>query len=338
MDTFAKLAAADRKAYFDETAARRNSTSTAIEKDFWVCWCLKRLFELRDVPELRFKGGTSLSKVFGLIHRFSEDIDISLSRAALGFAGDRDLANPALSGSKRRQLDEELRAAIENAVKEAILPRLQAGCGAILGTDGWSIAASDEANEEMTLLFNYPVAVEYEGYLRPQIKIEFGRGDQQPSHRHRIRVYVAEEFPDVFVTPDVEIAVLDCERTFWEKVTLLHAENHRPDPARLKRRMSRHWSDVAVMSAGERFTDEKLSLDLLRLVIEFKKTYFASGWAQYETAVAGTLSIVPNEALEKILRGDYKDMREMFWDTPLSFDEVLAQLKTLEDRINGRDR
>ena len=151
MDTFAKLAAADRKAYFDETAARRNSTSTAIEKDFWVCWCLKRLFELRDVPELRFKGGTSLSKVFGLIHRFSEDIDISLSRAALGFAGDRDLANPALSGSKRRQLDEELRAAIENAVKEAILPRLQAGCGAILGTDGWSIAASDEANEEMTL-------------------------------------------------------------------------------------------------------------------------------------------------------------------------------------------
>jgi Nucleotidyl transferase AbiEii toxin, Type IV TA system len=83
MDTFAKLAAADQKIYFDETASRRNSTSTAIEKDFWVCWCLKRLFELQDVPELRFKGGTSLSKVFGLIQRFSEDIDISLSRAAL---------------------------------------------------------------------------------------------------------------------------------------------------------------------------------------------------------------------------------------------------------------
>jgi len=139
MDVFAKLAPADRKAYFAETANRRNSTSTAIEKDFWVCWCLKRLFEMRDVPELRFKGGTSLSKVFGLIHRFSEDIDISLNRAALGFGGDRDLANPALSGSKRKQLNEELRAAIEKTVKGDILLELRAACGAILGTgDGRS--------------------------------------------------------------------------------------------------------------------------------------------------------------------------------------------------------
>jgi hypothetical protein len=125
---------------------------------------------------------------------------------------------------------------------------------------------------------------------------------------------------------------------FGKKVTLLHAQNHNPDPGRLKPRMSRHWSDVAVMSVNDKFTDEKLSLDLLRLVIEFKKTYFASRWAQYETAAPGTLSVVPNEALEKILRGDYKDMREMFWDTPISFDEVLAQLKTFEDRINGRAR
>ncbi len=335
MDAFAKLAASERKTYFDETASRRNSTSTAIEKDFWVCWCLARLFELRDVPELRFKGGTSLSKVFGLIFRFSEDIDISLNRAALGFAGDRDLASPALSGNKRRELDEELRTAIEKTAKEAILPALQARCGAILGTQEWSIVASDEANEEMTLLFNYPAVVEYKGYLRPQIKIEFGRGDQQPSERRRIRSYVAEEFPDAFVTPHVEIAVLDCERTFWEKVTLLHAENHRPEPGKLKPHMSRHWSDVAVMSVGSRFIDAKLSLDLLRQVIEFKKTYFAAGWAHYETAVPGTLSIVPNETLQKVLREDYKDMREMFWDTPISFDEILARLKTLEDRINS---
>jgi len=167
----------------------------------------------------------------------------------------------------------------------------------------------------MTLTFNYPVAVEYEAYLRPKIKIEFGRGDQQPSQRHRIKPYVAEEFPDVFFAPDVEVAVLDCERTFWEKVTLLHAENHRPDPGKLKPRISRHWSDVAAMSGDGRFTDEKLSLDLLRQVIEFKKTYFAAGWAHYETAMPGTLKIVPNEALEKVLRDDYKQMSEMFWDT-----------------------
>ena len=85
MDDFAKGKPAERQPYFEETAARRNSTTTAVEKDFWICWTLKHLFTLKTIPELRFKGGTSLSKVFGLIDRFSEDIDISIDRAALGF-------------------------------------------------------------------------------------------------------------------------------------------------------------------------------------------------------------------------------------------------------------
>src|SRR5258708_23232781 len=107
---------AERQPYFEETAARRDSTTTAVEKDFWICWTLKHLFALEAIPELRFKGGTSLSKVFGLIDRLSEDIDISIDRAALGFSGERDLANPALSVTKRKALDQELRAAIINEV------------------------------------------------------------------------------------------------------------------------------------------------------------------------------------------------------------------------------
>jgi hypothetical protein len=99
MDTFAKLTAAERKPYLEETASRRTSTNTAIEKEFWICWTLKHLFALTGIPELRFKGGTSLSKVFNLIERFSEDIDISVDRAALGFADERDLANPKLSNT-----------------------------------------------------------------------------------------------------------------------------------------------------------------------------------------------------------------------------------------------
>ncbi|PYU24430.1 MAG: hypothetical protein DMG30_08640 [Acidobacteria bacterium] len=112
MDDFAKGKPAERRPYFEEAAARRNSTTTAIEKDFWICWTLKHLFTSEGIPELRFKGGTSLSKVFGLIDRFSEDIDISIDRIALGFSGERDLANPVLSGTKRKALDQELLAAI----------------------------------------------------------------------------------------------------------------------------------------------------------------------------------------------------------------------------------
>ena len=124
--------------------------------------------------------------MFGLIDRFSEDIDISIDRAALGFSGERDLANPPLSGTKRKALDEELRAAITAEVNSDILPKLHERFQAILGKHGWELAPSKDENEEMTLLFHYPNAFEYSKYLRPQIKIEFGRGDQQPSEKSSV--------------------------------------------------------------------------------------------------------------------------------------------------------
>jgi hypothetical protein len=221
MDTFAKLTAAERKPYLEETANRRTSTSSAIEKDFWICWTLKQLFALTDIPELGFKGGTSLSKVFNLIERFSEDIDISLDRAALGFTGERDLANPTLSNTKRKELDLELRAAIEKEVKTNILPRLQKAFESILGKEGWTLAESTETKEEMTLRFSYPPAFDYKEYLRPSIKIEFGRGDQQPSENVSVTPYVAQEFPDIFPDPNTKLPVLKSERTFWERCCTL---------------------------------------------------------------------------------------------------------------------
>ena len=338
MDDFAKGKPAERQPYFEETAARRTSTTTAVEKDFWICWTLKHLFAVADIPELRFKGGTSLSKVFGLIERLSEDIDISIDRVALGFSGERDLANPAMSVTKRKALDQELRAAITNEVNSRILPKLHDRFKTILGGDGWKLVASDQENEEMTLLFHYPNAFAYSKYLQPQIKIEFGRGDQQPSEKLSVTPTVAETFPENFREKSVEIPVLDCQRTFWEKVTLLHAENHRPDPNKLKARMARHWSDIAVMSTAERFQDAKLSLNLLHQVIDFKKIYFAANWAHYETAVPGTLRIVPNEVLQDILRKDYQQMQEMFPSTPLSFEQILERLAALETRLNAMQK
>jgi hypothetical protein len=147
--------------------------------------------------------------------------------------------------------------------------------------------------------------------------------------------YVADEFADIFTLPHVAVPVLDCRRTFWEKVTLIHAENHRPDPQRLKRRMSRHWSDIAVMSVDDTFATEKLDLKLLAEVVRFKKIYFASAWANYDSAFPATMKLVPNEALHKLLREDYKAMREMFVDEPLSFDDLIERLRVLETRINS---
>jgi hypothetical protein len=218
MDNFAKLDAAERTPFFEETANRRSSTTTAVEKDFWVCWTLKHLFALKHVPELRFKGGTSLSKVFRLIDRFSEDIDISIDRAALGFTGERDLAHPHLSTTKRKALDVELREAITKEVTSDLLPKLRARFEPILKNQKWMLVPSEEANEEMTLVFYYPRAFDYKDYLRPQIKLEFGRGDQRPSEKAPVVSFVAEEFPKEFAEPFAEVTVLDAQRTFWEKL------------------------------------------------------------------------------------------------------------------------
>jgi len=228
-----------------------------------------------------------------------------------------------------------LRSAITAEVHGGILPRLRGQFEAILGKHGWELTSSNEPNDEMTLLFSYPNAFEYSEYLQPQIKIEFGRGDQQPSQKSSVTPFVTELFPDIFREKSAAIVVLDCERTFWEKVTLLHAENHRPDPTKLKPRMSRHWSDVAVMSTTERFADEKLSLELLGQVIRFKKAYFPANWAHYDTAIPGTLRIVPNDSLQTILRKDYEQMQEMFPSTPLPFDQILTRLQVLQQRINA---
>jgi predicted nucleotidyltransferase component of viral defense system len=99
MDKVAVLARSDRQALFGQTAAALGVANTIIEKDFWVCWTLKRLFELQKegAPTLVFKGGTSLSKVFGAIRRFSEDIDLSFDRAELGYSGDRDPESKEIS-------------------------------------------------------------------------------------------------------------------------------------------------------------------------------------------------------------------------------------------------
>jgi hypothetical protein len=181
MDAFARLRAQERQPYFEETASRHGTTKTVVEKDFWVCWTLKQLFGLQGIPELRFKGGTSLSKVFQLIQRFSEDIDISLNRAELGFSGDRDLANPELSKTQRKALNEQLCVGIGETVRERILPALTKIFASILGSGGWQVTASAEPHDEMTLLFHYPASFQYTSYLHPTIKIEFGRGEQQPS-------------------------------------------------------------------------------------------------------------------------------------------------------------
>jgi hypothetical protein len=242
----------DLTAFFAEVANRTGIRAFMVEKDAWVCWTLRQLFDLPDARDhFIFKGGTSLSKAWKVIHRFSEDIDISLSREWLGFVGERD-PEAAPSRKQRARLLEELSATCAAILRNEVLPTLRARFAESLGaTDGWSLQIS--ANDAQTILFGYP-AVDAQAaqapYVRPVVKIECGaRSDRWPVTERPLMPYVAEVFPEAIPNAAFQIPVLDIERTFWEKATILHAEVHRPADKETPDRFSRHYADLVALAA-----------------------------------------------------------------------------------------
>jgi len=335
MDAFAREKPEIRAEAFHEAAARMNVQPAIIEKDFWVCWTLKRVFSLDDsIPGLIFKGGTSLSKAYGAIRRFSEDIDLSLDRYDLGFTGERDPVTP-LSGNKRKALLEELEAAAVAAVAGSVKDALAAAVATALGAD-IDIAIDDDPQ---TLLFAYPRSLGADdqlAYLRSAVRLEFGaRSDHLPSEQKAIKPYLHAEFPDLFADPSVTVKTLAAERTFWEKATILHMLFHKAEDKPLGDRMSRHYYDLVQLARSE-IKDKALgNLDLLGAVADHKAVFFKSAWANYEEARPPTLKLAPGPELEKALRTDYARMGEMLFDDPEPIDDLLEALKKLEAEINA---
>lgn len=345
MDKVALLPADDRAALFGESGAGRGVADTIIEKDFWVCWSLRRLFGLPKgtTASLVFKGGTSLSKAFGAIRRFSEDIDLSFDRAELGYTGDRDPEKEGISKKQAARLIDDLVGDVERHIAEKLLPALRAAIVEQLGEPAngeWTLEI--DAGDAQTVNFHYPTALpvaEYEGmaYITPRVKFELGaRGDPWPIEERVIRPYAADDYPDFFEHPDTSVTVLSAQRTFWEKATALHAEAHRPADSPTPQYFSRHYYDLAMLldtAAGQAAASD---FDLLAQVAKHKATFFRSGWASYDTAQPGTLRLMPDEARVKDLRGDYRAMAPMMFDeTPPSFDDILAKIAMLQDTINS---
>lgn len=345
MDKVALLPADDRAALFGETAAGRGVADTIIEKDFWVCWSLKRLFGLPKgtTASLVFKGGTSLSKGFGAIHRFSEDIDLSFDRAELGYTGDRDPEKEGISKKQAARLIDDLVGDVERHITENLLPALRAAIVGQLGEPAsgeWTLEI--DAGDAQTVNFHYPTALpaaEYEGmaYITPRVKLELGaRGDPWPTEEKIIRSYAADDYPDFFEEPDTSVTVLSARRTFWEKATALHAEAHRPAESPTPQYFSRHCYDLGMLLDTTEGQAAASDFDLLAQVAKHKTTFFRSGWASYDTARPGTLRLTPNEARMKDLRVDYRVMAPMMFDeTPPSFDDILAKIATLQEKINA---
>ena len=302
-----------------------------IEKDFWVCWTLRRLFSLESLKEhLLFKGGTSLSKAYRLIHRFSEDIDISIQRESLGFGGEKDPANPKLSNKARTRQVVALADAAKSQIFEKVSPELDQMIRSQGLNEDCTLTKDDTDPDQQSLAFAYPrteLTQDATAYLRPSVKIEFGaRSDHWPAEIKQVQPYLAQEIPDAMQDSTTEVKVMDVRRTFWEKATILHQLAHLPADKSFPARYSRHYSDVAELItskvADEAANDERL----LKAVVEHKQTFYRSAWANYGTATRGTLRLLPPDDRVGDLAKDLESMREMFFDQPPELNHVLQIL------------
>ena len=322
-----------------QTGALLNLSEIAVEKDFWVCWTLDKLFRLPEWGNyLTFKGGTSLSKCWKLIERFSEDIDIVISRSALGFGGD-NAPEKAPSKKQARKLLKELGHATKACVLETIRPALYEAITADLPAAlAWKLTEDPDDPDRQTLLFHYPTAFREEaGYLRRIVKIEMGaRSDTEPSDEIGISTYISQAFPALLASADIGVHAVMPRRTFWEKVMLLHEETSRPPGKRRHREyMARHYYDLYKLIQAGVADEAAADHELFSNVVRHRKLFFRQNWVDYSTMVRGQLRIIPDERHMPDWRSDYEKMQpEMFFGQAPDFDIIIETVRSFQDRFN----
>lgn len=337
MNSVATLSKVDRAGLFRATAERMGFHPVNVEKDFWVCWLLKQIYSIPVFEDmLVFKGGTSLSKCFNLIHRFSEDIDLAVDFGKLGFTDNRDPRQDGLSNTKRQRLLNEMLIACRSYIAGPFLEVLTARIGDVLGDKGWVIEIlSDDPH---SVEFEYPGALDSRlDYIHPRVVLELGtHAEPIPHSVCLIQPYAAEHYPHVFSQPSCSVITVVARRTFWEKATILHAEYYRSLEKPLPSRYSRHYADMASMAEAS-VKDEALGdLDLLREVCIHKDRFYHCGWARYMEACPGSFHLLPRTERLSDLRNDYHTMKVMFFDNAPEFDSILEHLNNLERELNAK--
>jgi hypothetical protein len=325
MYSIAQLSTKERSELFSETAAQKGMTTSVVEKDFWVTWTLSKIFESSELSKiLRFKGGTTLSKVYGIIERFSEDIDLILNWKILT---KEDPGRPR-SGKRQKSLNDEIREAGRQYIQLQLTPLLASVITPIC------TCASDPTDQNVINIY-YPQSFS-DKYIRPEIRLEIGPlASWLPYETYKIHPYAAEVFPKLFSRSDCSVHVIKAERTFWEKATILHHEAHRPDGNIQPPRISRHYYDLAQLAKSSIKDSALGDLDILTSVVEFKKKFYPRGWANYDLAKPGTFRLIPKEHVLEAVKKDYKEMRNMIYGTYYDYSEIHSVLSQLEVEINS---
>jgi predicted nucleotidyltransferase component of viral defense system len=330
MRSFAKRQEKERREVIRATAQAMQLHEAIIEKDFWVCWTLDYLFQNSPWKDkMAFKGGTSLSKAYHAIERFSEDIDLVLDWRILGY--DKDEPLEVRSASKQDKLNTEANERCSVFLSGKFAPTISQSLKVIAEQEIGIEAKGQE------ILIRYPQSFELSAIL-PQIKLEIGPlAAWIPNEKKEIRPYVAEKFLNLFTIPYTTVATVTAERTFWEKATILHQEAHRLHTSQFPPRSSRHYYDLYRLSRLPIREKALARLDLLEEVVAFKIKFYHSLWAKYEEAKPGSLRLLPPTERIVDLRKDYQNMQPMLFGIIPKFEDILAELRVLEKTINGKN-
>lgn len=327
---FIDIPADRQRQAINNVALKTELPPSSIEKDWWVTQVLKALHTLPYAEHIAFKGGTSLSKCWNLIARFSEDIDIALSREFLGFGG--ELSKTQISDKLRRAACSFVRGKMQYDVKEALLA---------LGIrqDVFSV---DVVITPVTTVDPEVITVTYQSlydvspYIKNTVKLEIsGRSMVEPVEKKFINAAIDAHFPNApFAEDPFEVNAVIPERTFLEKVFLLHEEFHK-DVVRVER-MSRHVYDLAMMMDSERKIADRAvnNEELYRTVLEHRRKFIGLKGFNYDELYTDTLCIVPDNEIAERWQEDYKFMGEhMIYGPVPSFEELVEKMTLLNDKI-----
>lgn len=334
MHRIAKLSEQDRQELIIATASKMKISEAIVEKDFWVCYCLDYLFhDCRWKDSFAFKGGTSLSKAYGLIERFSEDIDLILDWRVIGYTKDEPWETR--SNTKQLKFLEDAKQRLFDFLKNEFLTEFKNDMEERLGK---LVDVYINEDDSGTVHFKYPNSFTDSSILN-EIRLEIGAmAAWTPTQMVNIKSYIAENYPTVFEKAETMVLTTTAERTFWEKATILHQEANRPDNSVIPDRYSRHYYDLYCMSQTPVLERALRQPDLLIQVAEFKRKFYPRNWAKYELANMNSIKLMPaNHSIEK-LKADYNIMKAMIYGEYPTFDEILKRIQELEVLIHGVER
>lgn len=331
---FHSLSAADRRDALRMAASRSGRRAHLLEKDIWVVWTLRALIDGSFGKNLTFKGGTSLSKAYRAIRRFSEDLDITYDIRLMIpdlVSGSGDEAIPE-TRSQENHWTREIRRRLPVWVTDHALPALESNL------DETGVSARIRVEGERVFVSYDPLFEEY-GFVKPEVMVEFGaRSTGKPREEHVIECDAADYLTEV-TFPSCHTFVMLVERTFWEKATAVHVFCRRQRSR--GERLSRHWYDLVRLDdvgyADRALADRALAVKVARhKTIFFREKDRSGNWIDYQRAVSGQLQLVPEGEMYQVLADDYASMADdgMIPDDEEGFEQLMERCADIANRAN----